>query len=115
MAQEKMKTPEQLKEYRHEYYEQHKEHYYQQFRDWCDANPKRVKVIRGKWLAKRPHYQRDYQRIRKATVEPLIFQFLDNGFSGDVEGYISYLRDRGIPEKHIRWFKVDVQKHLQGA
>lgn len=110
-----MKTPEQQKEYHHEYYMQHKNHYYQQFRDWCKANPKRMKAIRDKWLAKKPHYQRDYQRNRKATVEPLIFQFLDNGFSGDIERYITYLQSRDIPEKHIRWFKKDVQKYLEGT
>ena len=108
-----MKTPEQQKEYNHEYYINHKEHYYQQFRDWCKANPKRITKIRHRWLAKNPHYQRDYQRKRKATVEPLIFQFVDNGFSGDIDGYVTYLRNRGVPEKHIRWFKKDVQKHLE--
>ena len=110
-----MKTPEQLKEYQHKYYMQHKDIYYQQFRDWCKVNPKRVKVIQDKWLAKRPHYQRDYRRKRKATVEPLIFQFLDNGFGRDMDGYITYLRNRGVPEKHIRWFEVDVKKHLEGG
>ncbi|MCK4348730.1 MAG: hypothetical protein KAW47_08945, partial [Thermoplasmatales archaeon] len=25
------------------------------------------------------------------------------GFDGDVEGYMAYLRDNGVPEKHIRW------------
>ena len=110
-----MKTPEQLKEYRHEYYMQHKDIYYQQFRDWCKANPKRVTKIRKRWLAKNPHYQRNYQRNRKATVEPLIFQFLDNGFDGDVCGFITYLRSKGVSEKHINWFRVDVKKHLEGA
>ena len=110
-----MKNHEELKEYHHEYYMQHKDHYYQQFRDWCKANPKRVKVIRDKWLAKKPHYQRDYQRIRKAAVEPLIFPFLDNGFGSDMDGYVLYLRNRDIPEKHIRWFKVDVKKYLERA
>ena len=107
-----MKTPEQQKEYQHEYYMQHKEHYYQQFRDWCKANPTQVKLIRDRWLAKHPHYQRDYQRTRKATVEPLIFQFLDNGFSGNIKGFVTYLRKKGIPEKHIKWFKTDVRKYL---
>lgn len=110
-----MKTPEQQKEYHHEYYINHKEHYYQQFRDWCKANPESVTKIRLRWLAKNPHYQRDYQQKRKTVTEPLIFQFLDNGFSGDIDEYVAYLQSRGIPEQHIRWFKTDVKKHLEGA
>ena len=105
-----MKTPEQAKDYHHEYYMQHKARYYQQFRDWCKANPKRAKDIRDAWLAKNPHYQRDYQRKRKAVTEPLIFRFLDNG--SNIEGYMSFLRNQGISEQHIKWFKKDVQKYL---
>ena len=111
-----MKTPEQQKEYHHEYYILHKDHYYQQFRDWCKANPKRITKIRHRWLAKNPHYQRDYQRKRKAITDPLVFHFLDYGGSGsDIDGYVIYLRNRGIPEQHVNWFLKDVQKHLEGA
>lgn len=107
-----MKTSEQLKEYRHEYYEQHKERYYQQFRDWCKANPEKIKTIRDRWQAKHPFYYRDYMRNRRAIVEPLIFEFLDN-FFGDMDGFIIYLRNRDIPEQHVNWFKTDVKKHLE--
>ena len=106
-----MKTIEQQKEYHHEYYINHKEHYYQQFRDWCKANPKRITKIRHRWLAKNPHYQRDYQRKRKAVTEPLIFQFLDC-FGGDMDGFITYLRTKDVPEQHLKWFKKDVGKHI---
>ena len=108
-----MKTPEELNKYRHEYYIQHKEYHYQKFCEWCRDNPKSWAKIQKRWRDANPHYYRDYMRIRKATVEPLIFQFLDNGFSDDVDGFVTHLRNMGIPEKHIRWFKIDVQKHLQ--
>ena len=107
-----MKTPEQLKEYKKVYYQQHKDHYNQLVADWRKDNPIRAKAIADCWLAKHPHYQRDYQRKRKAATEPLIFEFLDNGSGSDIDGYISYLRNRGVTEQHIRWFKVDVRKHL---
>lgn len=110
-----MKTPEQLKEYKTEYYQQHKDRNLQQYLKWCKDNPKSAKAIQDRWLAKNPHYSRDYQRKRKMATDPLIFQFLDNGFSGDIEGYVTYLRNRGVPEQHIKWFKVDVKKHLEGA
>lgn len=107
-----MKTPEQVKEYRHGQYEQHKEYHYQKYREWCKDNPKAAATIQKRWRDANPHYYRDYMRKRKAVTEPLIFEFLDNGFSDDVEGYIAYLRSRGVPEKCINWFRVDVQKHL---
>jgi hypothetical protein len=110
-----MKTPKELKEYKRTYYLQHKAHYNQLIRKWRKDNPIQAKVIADRWLAKRPHYQRDYRRKRKAITEPLIFEFLDNSFSGDVNGFIAYLRSTGIPEQHIRYFKVDVQKHLERA
>jgi len=110
-----MKTTEQLTEYRHEYYTQHKDHHYQQYLKWCKDNPKKAKAIQDRWLAKNPHYQRDHQRKRKVVTEPLIFQFLDNGFNGDVDGFISYLQSKGVPEQHIKWFTVDVKKHLGEA
>ena len=114
----KRKTPEQLKEYKTEYYKQHKGRYMQLVAEWRKANPIQSKAIADRWLAKHPHYQRDYQRKRKAATEPLIFEFLDNGFGTDIQdksidGYISYLQNRGIPEQHINWFKVDVQKYLK--
>ena len=107
-----MKTPEQQKEYRHEYYEQHKDYHYQKFRAWCKDNPVQAAAIQKRWRDAHPHYYRDYMRKRKAATEPLIFQFVDNGFSGDVKGYITYLRSRGVSEQHIGWFKTDVKKHL---
>lgn len=107
-----MKTPEQLKEYKKEYYQLHKDHYNQLVADWCKDNPIRAKAIADRWVAKHPHYHRNYQRERKAATEPLIFQFLDNGFGNDINGFISYLQNKGIPEKHIKWFRVDVQKHI---
>lgn len=110
-----MKTPEELKEYKAIYYQQHKDHYNKLTVEWRKANPIQAKAITDRWLASRPHYQRDYQQIRKATTEPLIFQFLDNGFSEDIDGYVTYLRNKGVSEKHIRWFKVDVKKYLEGA
>ena len=110
-----MKTPEELKDYKKNYYQQHKDHYNQLTIEWRKDNPIQAKTITDRWLASRPHYQRDYQRKRKATVEPLIFQFLDNGFDGNVNGFITYLRSKGIPEKHINWFRVDVKKHLEGG
>ena len=105
---------EQAKEYRHEYYVQHKEYHYKKYRDWCIDNPKSAAVIQKRWRDANPHYYRDYMRKRKAAAEPLIFDFFDNNFNDDVDGFILHLQQEGIPEKHIRWFKVDVQKHLQG-
>ena len=109
-----MKTK-QSKEYRHGQYEQHKDYHYQKYREWCRANPKELAIIQKRWRDKHPLYYRDYMRKRKAATEPLIFEFLDNGFGSDIDGYISYLQNRGIPEQHIKWFKVDVQKHLEEA
>ena len=108
-----MKTIEQQKKYRHEYYEQHKDYHYQKYRDWCKDNPVQAAAIQKRWRDTNLHYYRDYMRKRKAVTEPLIFTFIDNGFSGDVEGYIAHLRDSGVSEKHIRWFRKDVEKHLQ--
>ena len=110
-----MKTPEQLKEYRHDYYIQHKEQQYQNYLNWRNEKPEEAKEIQKRWRATHPHYYRDYMRKREGITEPLIFQFLDNGFGRDIDSYITYLQNRGVPEKHIRWFKVDVKKHLQGA
>ena len=110
-----MKTLEELKEYRHGYYIQHKDQHYQYYLKWCSENPVQAAAIRERWDDAHPHYYRNYMRKRKVVTEPLIFQFLDNGFDGDVEGYVSYLRAKGTPEQHIGWFKTDVQKHLEGA
>lgn len=101
---------EHLREYKREYYRQHRDRYNQQYLKWCRDNPQQAKAIRDRWLVKRPHYQRDYRRKRKAATEPLVFEFLDNGPGSDIDGYITYLRNRGVPEQHIRWFKVDIKK-----
>lgn len=110
----KRKTPEQLKEYKTEYYKQHKDRYMQLVAEWRKANPIQTKAIADRWLSKHPHYQREYQRKRKAATEPLIFEFLDNDFGSDIDGYTTYLRNRGVSEQHIKWFKKDVQKYLEG-
>ena len=107
-----MKTPGELKEYKENYYQQHKDHYNQLTLKWRKDNPLRAKTIIDRWRAKYPHYQRDYQRKRKEAVEPLIFQFMNNGFSNDINDFISYLQNNGIPEQHIKWFRVDVQKYI---
>ena len=110
-----MKNPKQLKEYKKNYYQQHKDHYNQLTMEWRKANPIQAKAITDRWLATRPHYQRDYQRKRKAATEPLIFEFVDNGFGNNIDGYITYLRNKGVPERHVNWFLKDVKKHLEGA
>ena len=104
-------TTEHQKEYKREYYKQHRDRYNQQYLKWCRDNPKKAKAIRDRWRAKNPHYSRDYQRKREAAAEPLIFEFLDNSSAG-IEGYIAYLRNRGVPEQHIDWFLKDVEKHI---
>ena len=105
---------EHLKEYKREYYLQHKDRYNQQYLKWCTDNPKQAKAIRDRWLANNPHYARDYERKRKATTESLIFEFLDNGFGSDIDGYITYLRNRGVSERDIGWFKKDMGKMIEG-
>ena len=99
------------KEYKREYYKQHRDRYNQQRLKWCRNNPNSAKAITDRWFATRPHYQRDYQRKRKAAAEPLIFEFVDC-FGGDMGGFITYLRNRGVSEQHVNWFKVDVRKYL---
>ena len=100
------------KEYKREYYKQHRDRYIQQYLKWCRDNPKQAKAIRDRWLANNPHYARDYERKRKAVTESLIFEFLDSGFGSDIDVYITYLRNRGVLEQDINWFRKDVQKHL---
>lgn len=107
-----MKTLEQRKEYSRNYYKDHKDHYNQKTKEWRNANPIQAKAIADRWLETRPHYQRDYQRKRKAIVEPLIFEFLDNGFDGDVDGFVEHLQSEGVPEQHIKYFKKDLKKYL---
>jgi hypothetical protein len=101
------------KEYKREYYEQHRDRYNQQYLKWCKDNPKKAKAIRERWLAKNPHYSRDYERKRKAVTDSLIFRFLDNGLGSNMEGYISYLRNRGVPEQHVKWFRKDMEKIIE--
>ena len=110
-----MKNPEQLKEYRYDYYLNHIEYYRAKNKKYAADNPEKMKGYAKQFHINHPHYERDLSRKRKAVTEPLIFQFLDNGFSGDVDGFIAYLRDKDIPKQHIRWFKVDVKKHLEGG
>lgn len=109
----KRKTPEQLKEYKTEYYKQHKDRYMQLVAEWRKANPIQSKAIADRWLVKHPHYQREYRRNRKAATEPLIFQFLNEGDGRNIEDYIEYLKDQSISEQHIRWFRKDFQNILK--
>lgn len=103
---------EHLREYKREYYMQHKAYHYQKHLDWCKDNQVQAKAIQDRWRASNPYYQRDYQRKRKAVTESLIFQFLDNGVGGDIDGYVTYLRNRGVPERHLKWVLKDVQKYI---
>ena len=107
-------TAEHLAEYKREYYEQHRARYNQQYLKWRKDHPIQAKAIRDRWLAKNPHYQRDHQRKRKAVTDSLIFRFLDNGLGSDMEGYVSYLRNRGVPEQHVKWFRKDMEKIIEG-
>ena len=107
-----MMTPEELKEYRLDYYLSHIVYYRAKNKKYAAENPKKMAEYNKQFHIRHPHYERDLKRRRKAATEPLIFQFLDNGFSGDIEGYITYLRSRGIPKQHIKWFKADMQKHI---
>ena len=113
-----MKTSEQLKElkeYRQQYYQNHIVYFRAKNKKYATENPEKMEGYTKQFHINHPHYERDLKRKRKAITEPLIFQFLDNGFGSDISGYISYLRSRGIPEQHIKWFKVDVRKHLEEA
>ena len=105
---------EHLAEYKREYYKQHRDRYNKQYLQWCRDNPKQTKAIRDRWLANNPHYARDYERKRKAVTESLIFQFLDNGVGSNMDGYISYLRNRGVSERDIGWFKKGMGKMIEG-
>ena len=108
VIKKKVKTHEQVVADRHAYYISHAKIYQERAKKFATNNPDKVKTYLDRFTKKHPTYRRDVTRVRVAAVEPLIFQFLDNGFSRDIDGYISYLRNNGIPEKHIRWFKVDV-------
>ena len=110
-----MKTPEQLKEYRQKYYITHIGYYQAKNKKYAADNPKKMEDYGKQFHIRHPHYERNRIRKRKAITEPLIFQFLDNGFSGDTDSFISYLRNKGIPEQHVKWFKTDVKKHLEGT
>lgn len=131
---------EKIKEYRRKYYQEHKEElkvrrreYYQKHkeilkarsrkwhaehkdyclkknREWRRKNPERAATIQKCWREKNPDYYREYMRKRKAATEPLIFNFFDNGFEGDVESFVAFLRENGTPEQHIKWFRTDVKK-----
>ena len=109
-------TPEQVAEYHKNYYQSNKDRMDQRHDTWRKANPERVKAIFYRWLAKNPHYSRDDKRKHTAVVEPLMFEFIDNGFDeGDLNDFISCLRSDGISEQHIGWFKTDVQKYIKEA
>lgn len=106
------KTPEEIKQYQQDYYAAHKDRFIETHTNWVKANPKRYVDGQRSWRKKNSHYPRDYARARKEIVEPLIFQFLDNGFDGDVEGFSNYLRTQIFSEQHIRWFEKDVQQFM---
>ena len=110
-----MKTLEQQKKYRHDYYLNHIEYYRAKNKKYAADNPEKMEEYAKQFHINHPHYERDLRRKRKAVTEPLIFQFLDNCFGNNIDGYITYLRNRGVPEQHIKWFKVDIQKYLRGA
>ena len=83
-------------------------------RKWHKENQKKVAKIQKRWRDGNPNYYSNYMRERKGVSEDLIFQFLDNGFgNGTMEDFITFLQAEGVPEKHIGWFKVDVQKELK--
>ena len=54
-------------------------------------------------------------RKRVATVDPLIFQFLDGGFGSNVNAFMDYLRGQGTSEQYIRWFQKDIQKYFDNV
>ena len=102
------------KEYKREYYMEHRGRYNQLYLKWCRDNPKQAKAIRDRWLANNPHYSRDYERKRKAVTESPIFEFLDNGADSDIAAYILYLRNKGISERDIGWFKKGMGEMIEG-
>ena len=76
------------------------------------TNPKRISAIRKQWRDEHPLYFRDYKRGRIMVTDPLIFQFMDNGFDNNVDEFVIYLRSQNVSEQHISWFKKDVQKFI---
>ena len=109
------KTPKEIEEYRHRYYLANIEKSRKSNKKFVKANPEIVKKHAKKFHAEHPHYERDVRRARVATVEPLIFQFVEGSVGGDMDDYVEYLRDQGTPEQHIRWFKVDVHRYIEVA
>jgi len=109
------KTPEQIREHGQAYYATHKKRYLELHRRWCAKNPKQFTDGQKAWRDRNPHYPGEYTRKRLAIVDPLIFQFLDGGGLGtDTGEYIAYLRSQGVLERHINWFKTDLERCLSG-
>ncbi|MCK4528901.1 hypothetical protein KAW18_16145 [candidate division WOR-3 bacterium] len=109
------KTPAELKKYGRDYYANNKKRYSELHRRWCAENPKQFADGQQAWRDKNPHYPGDYARKRLAVVDPLIFQFLDSGGLGEDTGeFIQYLHSQGVPERHINWFKTDLNNRLSG-
>lgn len=105
--------PKEIKAYRQKYYLAHKAAFERNHRNWCKAHPGREDKSSKRWHDKHPLYSRDYHRERIGVTEPLIFQFLDNGFDNDVDSFVVYLRSQNVSEQHISWFKKDVQKFIE--
>ena len=82
--------------------------------DWRQENPERATKMREQWLKQNPSYYTNYIEERRAVTDALIFQFLDNGFGGGtLEEFITFLKEEGVEEKHIGWFRADVKKELE--
>lgn len=109
------RTPEEIEAYRRQYYRDHKDVYRQKYREWVERYPGAREAANQRWRAKNPTYYRDYMRKRVATVDPLIFEFLDGGFDNDIGDFINHLRVQGTPAQHIGWFKKDIQKYFDNV
>ena len=101
-----------VKVHKRKYYLAHKAVFREHHRKWSKANPTKIKAKAERWHKKYPHYSRDYKRGRIKITDPLIFQFMDNGFDNDVDGFVGYLRSQNVSEQHISWFEKDVQKFI---
>ena len=122
-----MKTKAEITEYMHNYYLQHQEErkvFYANHKKrcmdlhyiWRAKNPEQFANGQRAWRYKNPQYHRKYSQNRLAIVDPLIFQFLDNGGLGaDLGEFIRYLHGKSISEQHINWFKKDIQKCIEGV
>lgn len=95
-------NPQKFKEEMQRYYIKHKQEILVKVREWKKRNPKKVKVIRKRWVKNNPFYYQEYYRKNKGVIIGQIKSWQERN-SDHIKEY-NEKNEEHIKERKRKWY-----------